>query len=79
MNEQKASQIHLINRPKGLPDQSHFEQVEVELTPPGLNEVLVKNHYMSVAPYMRGRMRSEGVYAEPYALNEPMYLSLIHI
>ena len=65
MNEYKASQIHLINRPKGLPDQSHFEQVEVELTPPGLNEVLVKNHYMSVDPYMRGRMRSEGVYAEP--------------
>ena len=73
MNEYKASQIHLINRPKGLPDQSHFEQVEVELTPPGLNEVLVRNHYMSVDPYMRGRMRSEGVYAEPYALNEPMY------
>ena len=43
MNEYKASQIHLINRPKGLPDQSHFEQVEVELTPPGLNEVLVRN------------------------------------
>ena len=73
MNEYKASQIHLINRPKSLPNQSHFEKVEVELASPGPNEVLVKNHYMSVDPYMRGRMRSEGVYAEPYALNKPMY------
>ena len=73
MNEYKASQIHLINRPKSLPNQSHFEKVEVELAPPRSNEVLVKNHYMSVDPYMRGRMRSEGVYAEPYALNKPMY------
>ena len=73
MSEYKASQIHLIKRPEGLPDQSHFEKVVVELTPPSTGEVLVKNHYMSVDPYMRGRMRSEGVYAEPYSLNKPMY------
>ena len=73
MNEYNASQIHLIKRPEGLPDQSNFEKVAVELIPPSAGEVLVKNHYMSVDPYMRGRMRSEGVYAEPYSLNNPMY------
>ena len=73
MNEYNASQIHLIKRPEGLPDESNFEKVAVELAPPSAGEVLVKNHYMSVDPYMRGRMRSEGVYAEPYSLNKPMY------
>lgn len=73
MNKYKATQIHLIERPDGLPDQSHFKKVELELAPPASGEVIVKNHYMSVDPYMRGRMRSEGVYAEPYALNQPMY------
>ena len=73
MNKYNASQIHLIERPDGLPNQSHFKKVEIELAPPTLGEVLVKNHYMSVDPYMRGRMRSEGVYADPYALNKPMY------
>ena len=73
MNKYKASQIHLVKRPEGLPDKNHFRKVEIELAPPAIGEVLVKNHYMSVDPYMRGRMRSEGVYAEPYALNQPMY------
>ena len=59
MNEYNASQIHLIKRPEGLLDQSNFEKVAVELTPPSAGEVLVKNHYMSVDPYMRGRMRSK--------------------
>jgi len=73
MTNYNAQQIHLKSRPKGLPTQDNFEIVEVELTPPQKNEVLVQNLYMSVDPYMRGRMRAEGVYAEPYALNQPMY------
>lgn len=73
MTNCKARQIHLRSRPKGLPTQDHFKIVEVELAPPQKNEVLVQNRYMSVDPYMRGRMRAEGVYAEPYALNQAMY------
>ena len=68
-----AKQIHLINRPAGMPAHSDFASVTTELAPPQAGEVLIKNHYMSVDPYMRGRMRSEGVYATPYALNQPMY------
>lgn len=69
----KARQIHLVSRPDGLPTHENFEIVEVDLPAPGPGQVLVKNHYMSVDPYMRGRMRAQGVYAEPYALNQPMY------
>ncbi len=68
-----ATQIHLINRPAGMPTHADFRTVEVELMPPQSGEVLIKNHFMSVDPYMRGRMRAEGVYAVPYALNHPMY------
>ena len=68
-----ARQIHLVSRPDGMPNHDHFATVEVELPALGNGQVLIKNHYMSVDPYMRGRMRAQGVYAEPYALNQPMY------
>lgn len=73
MTDYHARQMHLINRPAGLPSHADFKLVEVDLAPPGEGEVLVRNHYMSVDPYMRGRMRAVGVYAEPYGLNVPMY------
>jgi len=73
MSNYTARQVHLINRPVGMPTHEDFKLVEVELDPPGEGQVLVKNHYMSVDPYMRGRMRAEGIYAEPYGLNEVMY------
>jgi len=69
----KAKQIHLVSRPDGIPTQANFETVEVDLPAPEAGQVLVKNHYMSVDPYMRGRMRAQGVYAEPYQLNQAMY------
>lgn len=73
MTDYHARQMHLVNRPAGLPSQADFKLVEVDLAPPSEGEVLVRNLYMSVDPYMRGRMRAVGVYAEPYALNKPMY------
>lgn len=73
MSQYTARQIHLIERPTGMPGQEHFKTVDVELTPPGEGQVLVANRYMSVDPYMRGRMRAEASYATPYALNEVMY------
>jgi hypothetical protein len=68
-----AKQIHLTSRPAGMPTHDNFQLVEVELPAPQAGEVLVKNLYMSVDPYMRGRMREEGIYAAPYALNQVMY------
>ena len=63
----------MLSRPEGTPTHEHFAMVEVELPAPAAGQVLVKNHYMSVDPYMRGRMRAQGVYAEPYALNKAMW------
>ena len=73
MTNHTAKQIHMLSRPEGTPSQEHFAIVEVDLPAPGEGQVLVKNHYMSVDPYMRGRMRAQGVYAEPYALNKAMW------
>jgi NADPH-dependent curcumin reductase CurA len=73
MTHYTAKQIHLVNRPLGTPKHSDFATVSVDLAPPKTGEVLIKNLYMSVDPYMRGRMRDEGIYATPYALNHPMY------
>ena len=73
MSSRTARQIQMVSRPAGMPAQEHFKMVEVELPAPGAGEVLVENRYMSVDPYMRGRMRAEGVYAAPYPLNAPLY------
>lgn len=73
MSVRTARQIHMVSRPAGMPAQEHFKLVEVELPAPGEGQVLVENRYLSVDPYMRGRMRAEGVYAAPYALNAPLY------
>lgn len=73
MSNYTARQVHLISRPSGMPSHENFAMVEVELGPPAEGEVLVKNLYMSVDPYMRGRMRADAVYAQAYGLNEVMY------
>ena len=54
---QTSKQINLKSRPQGMPTGDNFELVEVEVAGPGDGEVLVQNIYMSVDPYMRGRMR----------------------
>ncbi len=53
----KSKQFRLKSRPEGLPTPNDFELVEVETRSPGAGEVLVENAFMSVDPYMRGRMR----------------------
>ena len=73
MSQYTAQQVHLKSRPAGLPTHANFALVTVELPQPAAGEVLVKNLYMSVDPYMRGRMREDAVYAQAYALNEVMY------
>ncbi|WP_424213909.1 NADP-dependent oxidoreductase [Streptomyces sp. BI20] len=64
---------HLVSRPDGWPVASDFALREVELTAPAPGRVLVRNLYMSVDPYMRGRMSDAKSYAEPFALNAAMY------
>lgn len=73
MSQYTARQVHLKSRPAGMPTHDNFALVTVELPQPEAGEVLVKNLYMSVDPYMRGRMREDAVYAQAYAVNEVMY------
>jgi len=56
-----------------MPTAENFSIVESDLPEPNDGEVLVQNLYMSVDPYMRGRMREGKSYAEPYKLGVPMY------
>ncbi|MEU9075325.1 NADP-dependent oxidoreductase [Kitasatospora sp. NPDC004745] len=67
-----AREWHLAARPQGWPQPTDFALVEAPVRTPGPGEVLVRNLYLSVDPYMRGRMSAAKSYAEPYALGEPM-------
>ncbi|MCO6010706.1 NADP-dependent oxidoreductase [Actinoallomurus purpureus] len=68
----KTREVHLVSRPHGWPEPTDFALVETELPPPGDGEALVRNLFMSVDPYMRGRMNDVKSYTPPFALNEVM-------
>ena len=72
MTEAVNREIHLKSRPVGMPSEDNFELVTVPMPEPGAGEVLVRNIYMSVDPYMRGRMVDRKSYAPPFQLGEPM-------
>jgi NADPH-dependent curcumin reductase CurA len=63
-------EIHLKSRPAGLPASENFEVASVELPAPGAGEVLVRNLWMSVDPYMRGRMYDRPSYVPPFQIGE---------
>ncbi|HET8870573.1 MAG TPA: NADP-dependent oxidoreductase, partial [Aquabacterium sp.] len=68
-------QILLVSRPQGEATVDNFKLVEQPLpTAEALQEgqVLVKHHYLSLDPYMRGRMNDSRSYAEPQPLNQVM-------
>ena len=62
----------LAERPDGRPDSETFELVEEDAPEPGPGEVLVRTRYLSVDPYMRGRMDAGESYAEPWTVGEPL-------
>ena len=61
-----AKQIQLKSRPEGLPNASNFAEAEVTLPAIKEGEFLVKNLWMSVDPYMRGRMIDRKSYIAPF-------------
>lgn len=68
----KSRCIVLARRPKGQPSVDDFRLETVELPPLGDGQVLVRNQWLSLDPYMRGRMSDAPSYAEPQPLNETM-------
>ena len=64
--------IALASRPIGAPKDSDFRLETVDTSNPQAGEVLVELHYMSLDPYMRGRMDDAKSYAAPVALGDTM-------
>ncbi|MFB6295614.1 MAG: NADP-dependent oxidoreductase [Halobacteriales archaeon] len=62
----------LAKRPEGTPDLDTFALEETEIPTPADNEVLVRTRYLSVDPYMRGRMADRESYADPWAVGDPL-------
>ncbi|RYV02837.1 NADP-dependent oxidoreductase [Shewanella sp. OPT22] len=68
----KAHQIILKSRPEGMPTSDNFDLTPVKLPSLQDNEVLVKNLWMSVDPYMRGRMIDRKSYIAPFQIGEAL-------
>ncbi|CAN5655108.1 NADP-dependent oxidoreductase [soil metagenome] len=65
-------QIILASRPTGMPGMDNFATVEAEMSQPKDGEVLIRTRYLSVDPYMRGRMSDRKSYVAPFAVKEVM-------
>jgi len=65
-------QIHLVSRPTGEASADNFRLVEQPLATPGEGQVLVRHHFLSLDPYMRGRMNDAKSYAQPQPLDKVM-------
>ena len=65
-------QIHLVSRPQGEAMADNFRLVEAQVPALADGQVLVRHHFMSLDPYMRGRMNDAKSYAKPQNLNEVM-------
>ncbi|MFG2050118.1 NADP-dependent oxidoreductase [Micromonospora sp. NPDC048935] len=65
-------EIHLANRPQGWPTEDTFRLVETDVPTPGPGQLVVRNQYLSVDPYMRGRMNDVKSYVPPFALDAPL-------
>jgi NADPH-dependent curcumin reductase CurA len=68
----KSTEIRLAARPKGWPTLDTFATATVDLPAPAEGEVLVRNLFMSVDPYMRGRMNDVKSYVPPFQVGEPL-------
>jgi NADPH-dependent curcumin reductase CurA len=67
-----SREIRLVARPKGFPGEDLFELAETPIPEPGEGQLLVRNAYFSVDPYMRPRMNDVRSYVAPFTLGEPM-------
>src|SRR5262245_24583282 len=65
-------QVLLKSRPEGMPGLDNFELVERPIPEPGEGELLMRTLYLSLDPYMRGRMSAAKSYAKPAEVGQPM-------
>ena len=67
-----SREIRLASRPEGTPTLDNFELAEVELNALADGHVRVRNQWMSVDPYMRGRMRDYESYLPPFQIGKAL-------
>jgi NADPH-dependent curcumin reductase CurA len=67
-----SREIRLVSRPQGMPIAENFALVAIELEPLPDQQVLVRNLYLSVDPYMRGRMNDSKSYVPSFELNKAL-------
>jgi NADPH-dependent curcumin reductase len=65
-------QVRLVSRPGGFPKESDFEMVELPVSEPSEGEVLTRTLYLSIDPYMRGRMSDAKSYSAPVPIGGVM-------
>ena len=70
MSDFVSNQVQLISRPNGWPTHDDIRTVRVTYGDLQPGQVRVRNEYVSVDPYMRGRMNDGRSYVAPYALGE---------
>ncbi len=69
---ERSLEIRLVSRPAGEPEAANFELAETGMPVAGPGQALVRNVYMSVDPYMRGRMRDVRSYTPPFAIGKAL-------
>ena len=69
--------INLKSRPEGKPTLDNFEFLEIEKPEPKDGEILLKSLYVSVDPYLRGRMRDAESYIPPFEIDKPMASAVV--
>jgi hypothetical protein len=72
VNTYIGREVHLASRPNGLPTPANFSLVEAPAPAPGPGQVLIRNRFLSVDPYMRGRMDDVKSYVPPFRVGEAM-------
>ncbi|HUJ03843.1 MAG TPA: NADP-dependent oxidoreductase [Rhizomicrobium sp.] len=72
MTARKSKEIRLKRRPVGMPALGDFELAETPVPAPAHGQVLVRNIFMSVDPYMRGRMVDRKSYVPPFQIGETL-------
>jgi NADPH-dependent curcumin reductase CurA len=66
----ESREIRLASRPKGIPTAANFTRAQTELKTLPDQQVLVRNLFMSVDPYMRGRMNDQKSYVPPFGIGK---------
>jgi len=70
MKDTISREIRLASRPNGIPSAANFARAQIELKTLPDQQVLVRNLFMSVDPYMRGRMNERKSYVPPFEIGK---------